>query len=68
MTNRDKASEAVWLAICLLTAVMVGATALALSVAAGQSVYAATLTAGGAFGATALLGLAILAYLRGGNA
>jgi hypothetical protein len=61
------APRAVWAAIFLLTAALVAAAAGFLAWAGGAEPPHALLTAGGAFGATALLLIALAHYLDGSS-
>jgi hypothetical protein len=63
----SSAPRAVWAAIFLLTAALVAAVAGFLAWAGGAEPPHALLTAGGAFGATALLLIALAHYLNGNS-
>jgi hypothetical protein len=60
----DPNSRAIWLALILLTAVIVGAAAGWLAHAGGANPPAAVLTGGGAFAGATLLCLALAQHLR----
>jgi heme A synthase len=59
--------RAVWTAIILLTAVLVSVAAGLLSVAGGRPVPLAIITAGGSFGSTIVLLLALAQFLTGNH-
>jgi hypothetical protein len=64
MSTPDSAVKALWVALCMMLALLVGVAAGVLAWLGGQHVPSAILIGGGAFGGTLTLALMVMNALR----